>query len=79
MVPPEKVPQYLAENDRVKAIPTRWVTRPSQGKTGVRGDLGADGTARTDSPTCSRAMLTIILSYAASKKLKVKGSSGILA
>ena len=64
-----------------EVIPMRWVdTLKSQpwepdrhkARLVVRGDLEAEGNARTDSPTCSQPMFSLVLSVSASKRWRLR-------
>ena len=78
---PEQAKQFLRDNPDAEVVPTRWVdTWKSQpweedrhkARMVVRGDL-EDNELRTDSPTCSQAMLSYTLAFAASRRLPVQG------
>ena len=49
-----------------------WEADRHKARLVVRGDLERDGMARTDSPTCSQTMLSLVLSLAAAKGWRVK-------
>ena len=80
---PTKAAEFLREHPGTQIVPTRWVlTNKAQpwedarykARIVVRGDLerGAAET-RTDSPTASSTMVNMLLAYAASNKLPLRG------
>ena len=81
VVPPEQAQQFLDKNPGTQIVPTRWVDidkarqgEPEQLKSRlvVRGDLeksAQDGGVRTDSPTASHLMLSILLTFASCHSL----------
>ena len=82
MIPPELIERYLQESPHVEIVTTRWVDtlnsqpwEPDRHKARlvVRGDPEPDGAAKTDSPTCSQMLLSMVLSYAASYGYKLRG------
>ncbi|CAE7670799.1 RE2 [Symbiodinium microadriaticum] len=79
---PKEAAKFLAENPQSEIVPTRWVETDKaqpweppryKARIVVRGDLEREGGTRTDSPTCSGTMLNVLLSYAASKRLRLHG------
>ena len=79
---PSSAQEFLRSNPGTKVVPTRWVdTLKSQpwepdrhkARLVVRGDLEDDENLRTDSPTCSQAMLNYTLALAAGRRWPVKG------
>ena len=76
VIPSEQAQQFLAKNPGTQVVPTRWVDinkarqgEPEQLKSRlvVQGDLeksAQDGGVRTDSPTVSHLMLSILLTFA---------------
>ena len=79
---PTEAAKCLMTHPDAEVIPTRWVdTLKSQpwepdrhkARLVVRGDLEAEGNARTDSPTCSQPMFSLVLSVSASKRWRLRG------
>ena len=79
---PQQAKEYLTQNPDAEITPTRWVdtnkaqpweTPRYKARIVVRGDLEKDKGTRTDSPTCSSLMLNLIISYAASCRLRLHG------
>ena len=81
VIPPEKAQQFLQKNPGVQVVPTRWVdiNKARQGdpehlksRLVVRGDLersAQNGEVRTDSPTASHLMLSVLLTFASCHSL----------
>ena len=79
---PTEAAKYLIKHPTAEIIPTRWVdTLKSQpwepdrhkARLVVRGDLEAEGNARTDSPTCSQPMFSLVVSVSAAKRWPLRG------
>ncbi|CAE7947914.1 RE2, partial [Symbiodinium sp. KB8] len=79
---PDEAAKFMSENPQSEIVPTRWVETDKaqpweqpryKARIVVRGDLEREGGTRTDSPTCSGTMLNVLLSYAASKRLRLHG------
>ena len=74
VIPPDKAKDFLDAHPDAQVLPTRWVdVDKSDGgeeaflksRLVVRGDLEKDNEYRTDSPTASHLMLSLILSFCA--------------
>ena len=72
VISPEKAQKFLEQHSGAQVVPTRWVdvNKSNEGETPflksrlvVRGDLEKSNEYRTDSPTGSHLMLSLLLSF----------------